>query len=325
VTIGVVLMTYGAPRTRADVPGYLAKVRGGKKPDDALVAEMTRRYERIGWSPLVERTVAQAKALERELGRGWRVTAGMRYSAPSIADAVEELVWTGAKEIVGIVMSPQWSPLLMGGYERALREAAERFAPRVPVVVAREWHREPLFIDAITERIGEALADIADRDRVPLMLTAHSLPKRVFDAEPGYVAQMKETAELIAAAAGLARGRWRWAYQSAGHTTEEWLRPDLKDLFPALAEQGHRDVLVVPIQFLADHLEVLYDLDVAAAAEATATGLRYHRIVMPNTHPTFIATLAVIARRSAMHAAHGGNAAVPLAEDTLARGGGYPS
>jgi ferrochelatase len=193
------------------------------------------------------------------------------------------------------------------------------------VVVAREWHREPPFIDAITERIGEALAAIADRDRVPLMLTAHSLPKRVFDAEPGYVAQLKETAELVAAAARLSPDRWLWAYQSAGHTAEKWLRPDLKEIFPTLAGQGHRDVLVVPVQFLSDHLEVLYDLDVAAAAEATAAGLRYHRIVMPNTHPTFIATLGVIARRSAMPAAQRGNVAAPLAEADRARSGGYPS
>jgi ferrochelatase len=118
----------------------------------------------------------------------------------------------------------------------------------------------------------------------------------VFDAEPDYVDQLKETAALVADRAGLARGRWWWAYQSAGHTAEEWLRPDLKELFPSLVAAGERDVLVVPVQFLADHLEVLYDLDVAAAEEAAGTGLRYHRVEMPNTQPAFIRALGAVAR-----------------------------
>lgn len=297
-------MTYGAPRSRADVASYLARIRGGKVPGDDLVAEMTRRYERIGWSPIVERTVAQAEALGRELGPEWHVAAGMRYSLPTIAEAVEVLVAVGAERIVGIVMSPQWSPTIMGGYERALDEAVALLAKPVLAAVAREWHREPTFLDALAERIREALARFDDPERVPLLLTAHSLPRRVFEAEPGYVAQLHETADLVAAQAGLARDRWQWAYQSAGHTAEEWLRPDLKELFPALAAAGHHDVLVVPIQFLADHLEVLYDLDVAAANEASAAGLRYHRIEMPNTQPAFIRALAAVARRLASSPAH---------------------
>ena len=293
MTTGVVLMTYGAPRARADVPGYLAAVRGGKPASDELVAEMIRRYERIGWSPLIERTVAQAAALERELGPDFRVAAGMRYSEPTIADAARSLEDAGAERIIGIVMSPQWSPMIMGGYERTLRETT-----RLPVFVAHEWHRETAFADAIGERIREALAPFPDPSRVPLLLTAHSLPKRVFDAEPQYIAQLRETADLVAARAGLDAARWQWAYQSAGHTAEEWLRPDLKELFPALAAAGHTDVLVVPVQFLADHLEVLYDLDVAAADEAAACGLRYHRIAMPNTQAAFIRALGSVARRA---------------------------
>jgi ferrochelatase len=127
------------------------------------------------------------------------------------------------------------------------------------------------------------------------MLTAHSLPKRVFEAEPEYIAQLHETAELVAAAAGLDPASWHWAYQSAGHTQEEWLRPDLKELFPKLAALGAREILVVPVQFLADHLEVLYDLDIAAADEARSAGLRYRRVAMPNTQPAFIRALAIVA------------------------------
>jgi ferrochelatase len=285
-------MTYGAPRDDADLPRYLAAVRGGREPAADLVAEMRRRYALIGGSPLVRITRAQAAALEAELGEGHVAAAGMRYSDPSIDAAVRELVDRGAERIVGICMSPQWSPRLMGGYEDALREAADRAG--VPSVVAPAWYREPAFIEAIAERLRGALAD-ADR-ATAVVLTAHSLPRRVFEAEPEYIAQLHETAELVAAAAGLDRDQWHWAYQSAGHTQEEWLRPDLKELFPTLSALGAREVLVVPVQFLADHLEVLYDLDIAAADEARAAGLRYRRTAMPNTQSAFIRALSTVAR-----------------------------
>jgi ferrochelatase len=180
----------------------------------------------------------------------------------------------------------------MGGYGDALREAASRAG--VPSAIAPAWHREPAFIVATAERVRDAMRDADNTTAV--VLTAHSLPKRVFDSEPEYVAQLHETADLVASVSGLDRERWHWAYQSAGHTQEEWLRPDLKELFPRLAALGAREVLVVPVQFLADHLEVLYDLDIAAADEARAAGLRYRRVAMPNMQPAFIRALARIAR-----------------------------
>ncbi len=295
MTTGVLLMTYGAPRDDADLPGYLARVRGGREAAPELVTEMRARYARIGGSPLVAITAAQAASLEAVLGPGYRVAAGMRFSDPSIATAVGDVVARGADALVGLCLSPQWSPLLMGGYEQALAAAAAEAG--VPFRMAGAWHDEPAFAAALAERIAEALREIDDPN-VPLLLTAHSLPKRVFDTEQSYIAQLRETADLVAAAAGLAPDRWQWAYQSAGHTAEEWLRPDLKELFPALATAGHRDVLVVPIQFLADHLEVLYDLDVAARDEAASAGLRYHRTQMPNTQPAFISALTAVVRRA---------------------------
>lgn len=294
MTTGVLLMTYGAPRDDADVPRYLAAVRGGREPAAELVAEMRRRYALIGGSPLVRITRAQAAALEAELGHDHVVAAGMRFSDPSIGDAARELVERGADRLVGICMSPQWSPALMGGYAVALTEAASRADVRSTIAPA--WHREPAFIAATAERLREALRD--STAATAIVLTAHSLPKRVFEAEPEYIGQLHETAELVASAVGLDRARWHWAYQSAGHTQEEWLRPDLKDILPQLAALGAREVLVAPVQFLADHLEVLYDLDVAAADEARAAGLRYRRVAMPNTQPAFIRALAWIVRTS---------------------------
>lgn len=294
MTAGVLLMTYGAARDDADLPRYLAAVRGGREPAAELVAEMRRRYALIGGSPLVRITRAQAAALEAELGDGHIAAAGMRFSDPSIADAARALVERGADHLVGICMSPQWSPRLMGGYADAFADAASRLG--VPAWLAPPWHTEPAFIAASAERVTEALRD-ADATTA-VVLTAHSLPRRVFETEPEYIAQLHETADLVASAAGLDRERWHWAYQSAGHTQEEWLRPDLKELFPDLAALGAREVLVVPVQFLADHLEVLYDLDIAAADEARAAGLRYRRVAMPNAQPAFIRALAAIVRTS---------------------------
>ena len=296
MTTGVILMTYGAPSGEADLPRYLAAVRGGKPAGDDLVTEMARRYAAIGGSPLVAMTERQAEALERVLGPGHRVRAGMRFSEPSIACAIGSLIDVGAMRILGVCLSPQWSDGLMGGYERAAR-AALASRPDVAFAMPRAWHREPAFLDAIAGLVRDALDRLGLS--IPVVLTAHSLPKRIFDAEPAYVAQLRETADLVAERAGLSPDRWSWAYQSAGHTAEEWLRPDLTELFPALAAAGHRAVLVAPVQFLSDHLEVLYDLDVGAAAQARAAGLAYHRIAMPNTDPRFIAALVAIVRRSA--------------------------
>ena len=291
-------MTYGAPQGDADLPRYLAAARGGREPADELVVEMRRRYALIGGSPLIRITRAQAAALEAELGEGYVAGAGMRYSDPSIGDAVRGLVERSADQLVGICMSPQWSPRLMGGYADTLTDAASRAG--APATIAPAWHTEPAFIAAAAERVREALRDAATDSAI--VLTAHSLPRRVYDAEPGYIAQLRETAELVAHVAGLERARWHWAYQSAGHTQEEWLRPDLKELFPSLAANGAHEVLVVPVQFLADHLEVLYDLDIAAAEEARAAGLRYRRVAMPNTQPAFIRALARIVRGSEVRA-----------------------
>ena len=296
MTVGVVLMTYGAPTDAEDVAAYLGRVRQGTPPSAELIAEMRSRYERIGGSPLVAITRAQAAALERELGDGFRARAGMRFSEPGVDVAVAELVEQGCTRLIGLCLSPQWSPMLMGGYERALCAAIATCAPGMSYAMAGSWHRTPQFIDVLATELRRALETLPAN--VPVLLTAHSLPRRVFEAESGYIEQLRETADLVAARAELPADRWTWAYQSAGHTAEEWLRPDLKELFPVLAAAGHHDVLVAPVQFLADHLEVLYDLDVAARAEAESSGLAYHRVSMPNTDPAFITALAAVARRS---------------------------
>ena len=294
MTIGVVLMTYGAPRDESDVPAYLARVRGGCPASDELATEMARRYRIIGGSPLVRITEAQAARLERELGKGFLVRAAMRFSEPTIERIVAGLA-REVDELIGIVLSPQWSELLMSGYRTALEQSVRRFAPSLRWRLAEAWHDEPRYPALVAAALREARAGL---DRPAIVMTAHSLPRRVFEAEPSYVGQLRATAEAVATASGLGAGEWSFAYQSAGHTQEEWLRPDLVEVFPAIAASGKRDVLVVPVQFLADHLEVLYDLDVAARAQAASHGLRYHRVAMPNDRIELARALAAVVARA---------------------------
>ena len=291
---GVVLMTYGSPRDLDDVGAYLTRVRGGREPDDDVLAEFKRRYARIGMSPLIGITQAQAEALQAELGPDYAVAAGMRFSEPGIAAAVASVVAAGAQRVLGVILSPQYSPLLMSGYVTALEQAAI-----VPTRCVQAWHLNPAFVDVLASRIRGALARYPDdvRDSVPVLLTAHSMPHRVVDREPEYVAQLKETANAVADAAALAPDRWQFVYQSAGHTPEEWLKPDLLDVLPVMARAGQTRVLVAPVQFLADHLETLYDIDVAGREQAESGGItEFVRVDAPNAAPDFIAALASVVR-----------------------------
>jgi ferrochelatase len=295
---GVVLMTYGSPRSleRADIATYLTRVRGGRAPGDDLVDEFTRRYRRIGGSPLVRITASQARALEQLLG--WPVEIGMRFSDPSIASALGRLTDRGAQRIAAIVLSPQYSPLLMSAYDAAVEDALQLLADRAPVAtVAHAWHLQPDLIAALASRIEDALRRLPSKDRgsAPVLLTAHSLPRRVAEREPEYIAQLMETADAVAGAAGLVRSRWRFCWQSAGHEPGEWMKPDFADLMPELADAGHTAVVVAPVQFVADHLETLYDIDVGAREQAQRVGLAFERIRALNDDPGFIAALARVA------------------------------
>ncbi len=303
-TTGILLMTYGSPRSLDDVGPYMTRIRGGKAPSDDLLVEFRRRYELIGGSPLIPITLRQAAALERELDartdRGsYLARAAMRFSEPSVDAVARELVHAGADRLVGLILSPQYSPILMSGYVSALSQAADRLG--VPSKTIESWHLEPSFVRVIADRIQSGLErfPLEERDRVPVLLTAHSLPKRVVDREPGYVEQLEATARAVAAAAGLPPDRWVFAYQSAGHTPEEWLKPDLLDILPVLAKAGHRRVLLAPVQFLADHLETLYDIDVAGREQAEEAGfVQFERVPAPNDAADFAAALADVVQRS---------------------------
>ena len=298
---GVLLMTYGSPasRERVDIRDYLARVRGGREPDPELVDEFTRRYRVIGGSPLVEITSAQAAALGELLG--WPVEVGMRFSEPSIAAGMRTLADGGVEHVAAIVLSPQFSSLLMNGYARAIDDARTALGDRAPAVeVAGAWHDEPAFVRALANRVIDALTAMPphEREHVAILMTAHSLPKRVAEQEPGYLAQLRDTAVAVAGRAGIADHQWQFCWQSAGHEPGEWMKPDFADLMPELAAGGRRSVLVAPVQFLADHLEILYDVDIGAREQAERCGLNFQRIESLNVDPGLMEALAAVSRRT---------------------------
>ena len=301
----MVLMTYGSPATLNDVPGYLRSVRGGREPDEALVLEFRRRYRLIGGSPLQRITREQAERLQVELngledGSSYKVVSGMRFSPPLIADVVKQAA-PDQGCVVGIIMSPQFSPIIMGGYVRSLQEAvASLHRDGLALRIAKDWHLQPFFLEALAERVREALERFPRdvREEVPVLFTAHSMPKRVVEKEPEYIRQLKGTAAAVAQLVGLQEGRWLFCYQSAGHTPEEWLKPDFADVMPELRNAGYNHVSIAPVQFLADHLEVLYDIEIGARQQAELTGIGFARIESLNTSPLLIKALAAVVQQT---------------------------
>jgi ferrochelatase len=294
-------MTYGSPSSLDDVARYLTAIRGGRPPDDELVAEFRRRYEAIGGSPLIGITRAQAAALEARFEGRVLVRAAMRFSEPSIDTTLAELATGGVEHVAAIVLSPQYSPLLMGGYGRAIDSARDALGDGAPrVEVAGAWFDEPALVGALAERIRTLIAAFPgdEGESVPVLLTAHSLPLRVAREEPDYIAQLTRSAELVAAAARLGTDRWTFCWQSAGHEPGEWMKPDFADLMPQLKADGHRSVVIAPIQFLADHLEILYDVEIGARQQAEASGLALRRIDSLNSDAGLIDALEAVARRS---------------------------
>jgi protoporphyrin/coproporphyrin ferrochelatase len=301
VTEGVLLMTYGSPASleRRDIEAYLTRVRHGREPDAELIDEFTRRYRVIGGSPLVEITRRQADALAGALGRP--VETGMRFSEPSIVAGLSSLSAAGVDRVTAIILSPQYSPLLMSGYGRAIDDARAALGEGAPDVdVAGAWHLESAFIAALAVRLRDAIDGLppAERGAVGVLMTAHSLPRRVAEQEPDYLAQLRATAEAVATRAGLADGDWTFCWQSAGHEPGEWMTPDFADLMPELVSAGRRAVIVVPVQFLADHLETLYDVDIGAREQAKRCGLAFHRVASLNDDRGLIEALASVAERA---------------------------
>jgi protoporphyrin/coproporphyrin ferrochelatase len=285
---GVLLLAHGTPDRLDDMPDYLRLVRGGREPSPELVEEMRHNYAAIGGrSPLTDITWAQAAALRQELGDGTPVFVGMRNWRPFIADALAEAAAAGATELVAVPLAPQYSTLSVGKY----REAVERSRPAaVSVRFVESWHDQPDLLEAFAEKVRAARPESGEE----VVFTAHSLPERVVREGDPYAGQVAATASGVAERAGLAR--YRQAYQSAGRTPEPWLGPSLEAALEEMAAEGVRRALVVPIGFVCDHTEVLFDVDVQARDFARARGVAVRRTESLNTSPAFVRALAAVVR-----------------------------
>lgn len=293
--VAVLLMAYGGPDRFEDVQPYLLDVRGGRATSPALVAEIRRRYAAIGGcSPIRERTEAQARALAAALGAGFAVYVGMRHWHPYIRDAVERIVADGHRRMVGIVMAPHYSALSVGAYEKTLIEAA---AGRLELGLVQNWGDHPKFLDAVQERAAQALQWFSAPRRVQVIFTAHSLPERILAAGDPYPDQLRASAAAVAER--LALPSWHVAYHSAGATPEPWLGPDAGEVVRRLAGEGHDEFLLVPIGFVCDHVEILYDIDVGYRELAGRLGVRLERTASLNDDPLLIEALADLARSAA--------------------------
>ena len=278
----VVLMAYGSPSSPEDIRPYLEDIREGRPVSDAAVEELTERYRRIGGrSPLDEITERQRAALERELGIP--VHLGMKHWRPRIGEAADRAVEGGATRVVGLVLAPHYSRLSIAGYRERLEAG---LAGRAELVFVQSWHDHEPFLDVLADRVRGTDAHV--------VFTAHSLPERILAMGDPYKDELLRTSELVARRAGL--DDWSFAFQSESATGEPWLGPDIVDHLDDLYARGVRKVLVAPVGFVSDHLEILWDIDVEARERAAELDLELDRIESLNDDPAFINALAALVR-----------------------------
>lgn len=300
--IGVLVMAYGGPDNLDEVEPYLLDVRGYRPTAAHIVQDVRERYREIGGrSPILERTQAQAEALEAALnadGADFKTFVGMRHWRPYIKDSLAAMAQAGLTRAVGLVMAPHYSRLSVGAYYKKVDEAA------APIAMARieRWPLLNGYLEALAERVRAALARFpADvRATVPIVFTAHSLPQRILEWQDPYVEELTATVEAVMQRLGA--HPHQFAFQSAAMTPDPWLAPDVGAAIAELAQAGHRHVLLAPVGFVCEHVEILYDVDVVFKRQAEALGMHLERIDMLNTAPTLISGLAGLVRATAAEA-----------------------
>lgn len=294
---GVLLMAYGSPDALDEIEPYLLDIRGGRPTSPELVAEIRSRYAQIGGrSPLLDLTRAQAAALEAELncrsaGPAYRAYVGMRHWSPRIQAAVEQMAVDGIQQAVAVVMAPHSSHMSTGAYFASLDAALAATGANIEFARITSWHDHPGLIAALAASTLTAMQ--AKFSRPPyIIFTAHSLPVRILNTGDPYAGQLKETAALVASELGLDPEQWCFSFQSAGASAETWLGPAIEATIQRLAEAGHQDLLIVPVGFLCDHVEILYDIDIAARQQAERLNVHLERSESLNDNPLFIEGLA---------------------------------
>lgn len=294
----VLLMAYGTPNSIDEIEPYLTDIRRGRKPTPEAVEDLKQRYLRIGGrSPLLDITKAQTSSLEgrlNDVGMKVPVYFGMKHWHPYIREIVPRIRSDGFERIVGLVLAPHYSTMSIGGYKSALDDAAE--SSGIGAELVESWCDNALFHRAVQEKIENALMKFREPTAVELLFTAHSLPERILTAKDPYPAQLENSCRSVVDLLG--RKQWSFAYQSAGQTNERWLGPDILEyLRESKSRRRATDILVVPIGFVADHLEILYDIDVEAQEFAKSEGLNLKRTESLNASPTFISALSDIIRK----------------------------
>jgi ferrochelatase len=300
----VLLIAYGGPERREDIRPYLANVLRGRHVPPERIEEVARHYEYFdGRSPLTRLTMRQAAALQAELrapGPALPVYVGMRNWTPYLHEALARMRDAGVRRAFGIIMAPHQSHASWEQYQENVADARSRVGAGAPEVdYLGPWFDRPGFIEAQAERASAALAEVAAsrRSAVPLVFSAHSIPTAMAEQSP-YVTQVATSARLVARRLG--HPRWSVAYQSrSGDPREPWLEPDIREVIASLAAAGERDVVIVPIGFVCDHIEVLYDLDTEARGQAERAGIRMHRAATVMDHPAFIRMLGDLVRARA--------------------------
>ncbi|HYE58500.1 MAG TPA: ferrochelatase [Rhodothermales bacterium] len=302
--IGVLFMAYGGPNSLDEIPGYLADIRNGRPTTPAVLDEITYNYAAIGGrSPLLDLTRQQADAIMAHLNppgtpARFRAYLGMRHWVPWIEETVGQMIADGIERAVAIVLAPHFSTMSIQKYQAKVRDGLDLYRGHIDVAFVDAYFDVPGLIEPLAERVRQGLAEWpeAERDRVHVVFSAHSLPVRILQMGDPYDAQLRTTARLVAEAAGLTENQWSWSYQSAGRSPKPWLGPQLQDHLADLAAQGIRDVVSVPVGFVSDHVEILYDIDVQGQEVAAAHGMRLVRPPSLNADPRFVRQLADLVR-----------------------------
>ena len=293
--IGVLIMAYGGPNSLAEIPGYLADIRSGRPTTPAVLEEITNNYRQIGGkSPLLKYSRQQAEAVAARLDPAlFKVYLGMRHWSPWIEEVVGQMVEDGITHAVALVLAPHYSKLSVAKYQAKIADGLEMVHGDIEFEMIDSYHDAPKYIQALANRVQEGLSrwPEAERDQVHVVFSAHSLPTRILQMGDPYDSQLRQTARLVAARAGLPDEQWSWSYQSAGRSPEPWLGPQLEEYIAELAAQGIKNVVSVPVGFVSDHVEILYDIDIEAQAVARQHGVRLERPPALNDDPLYIDTL----------------------------------
>jgi ferrochelatase len=301
--VGVLLLAYGSPERPEEVEAYFTHIRGGRPPSPEAVEHLRERYRRVGGrTPLLQITEAVRDGLETELNRQqecqYRVYAAMKHWHPFTADVMAGMAADGIRRVIVVALAPHYSRISIGGYQRGVTEAQERLGAPFQVAFVEHWHLEPGFLELIADHVQSARHGFADTPdaRLVTVFTAHSLPVRIREWHDPYEEQLLASSRAVAGRAQLTD--WRFAWQSAGSTGEPWIGPDILEMLETLSAEGVTHVLQVPIGFVSDHLEILYDVDIEAAEKSSQLGLAFRRTALPNASPAFVRVLADIVERT---------------------------